>query len=167
MPEIAGGGAMMHQGVHLIDFFSYLFGRRVVEISAILDRERGEAAVGPQEASAHVLMRYEGGIVAIVVCSVVLPHSINELVVWGTTGRVILSEENLRIASGDKETSHDISGDRNIAVKHMVESFTRSVEEDTDWEGASGYDGLRGVNETLAIFESAKTGKTVQVKYSF
>jgi 1,5-anhydro-D-fructose reductase (1,5-anhydro-D-mannitol-forming) len=166
-PEIAGGGALMHQGVHLVDFLNYLFERRVVEISAIVDHERGEASVGPQEALINVLMRYEGGIFGIVVCSVILPNSINDLVVWGTTGRIIRSDNNIRIAREDRETSYNIPADRDIAAKNMVESFTRSVEEDSEWEGASGYDGLRGVNETLAIYESAKTGKTVKVKYSF
>jgi len=166
-PEIAGGGAMMHQGVHLIDLFSYLFGRRVVEISALMDKERGKASVGPQDALTNVMMRYEGDIFVSVVCSVILPNAINDLVVWGTTGRIISSENNVRIAAKDKETSYTMSGDHSIGAKNMVESFTRSVEEGSEWEGASGYDGLRGVDETLAIYEAAKTGKTVKVYYSF
>lgn len=165
-PEIAGGGAMMHQGVHLIDLFNYLFGCKVIEISALIDQERGKSSVGSQDALTTVSMRYEGGIFGMIVCSVILPNSINELVLWGSKGRVIRSEDGIHIISENEETTYEISEDRNLAAQNMIESFTYSVEEGSDWEGASAYDGLRAVDETLAIYESAKTGKTIKVNYS-
>lgn len=168
IPELAGGGSMMGPGLHLIDILNFIFDRRVIEVSAFIDQKRGMAVVGPQDALDTILMKYEDDIYTIVVTSSILLNSRNEFIVYGTTGRVEEDEysnpRKIRITSEEKEVSYNFSsGDE---MRNVAESFTQSVEENSTWEGASGYDGLRAVEITQAIFESAETKKTIQVKYS-
>jgi|FaiFalFF_MnMetaG_3_1042247.scaffolds.fasta_scaffold00827_3 1,5-anhydro-D-fructose reductase (1,5-anhydro-D-mannitol-forming) len=162
-PALAGGGAMMGMGVHLIDLVRYISGQEVTEVVAMTDEREDR----PLEELAIALLGLSGGAYATLVCSRRLPDSLNNLVVYGVNGRAVghgtlgttltgrLEVETTQVQTAIAYTAGDM-------YQAQVEAFQRALVEGGE-PPATGLDGLRVCQVTEAIFRSQREGRRVPI----
>ena len=163
---IGGAAAMMGTGVHAVDLLRFLLGQEVVEVSAITD---GQTEARPLETMAATTLRFDGGTLATVCCGRSLPDSINDFTLYGThgraSGRATLWESRQGRVSIDSDALNHTQVYPSQYLGNFtsqMEEFARAVEEDRE-PAATGIDGLRVVEITLAMIRSAREGRTVKV----
>lgn len=161
-PALAGLGTINNIGVHSIDLLRYLLGAEVVEVSAMVDRE-----VGQTDTAALVLLRFDNGTIAYVNANQAVPNPRNDVVLYGTEGRVLgnsLSRPNQRAslvvttAKGETATPADTS----YGYDATLDAFAQAVSAGED-PTPSGLDGLRSVEVTAAIAEALDQGRVVRL----
>lgn len=166
-PELIGGAAaMMGTGVHVVDLLRFLLGQEVVEVAAITDGQTGDQ---PLETMASISLRFDGGAIAAVSCGRLLPDSRNDFTIYGTdgriTGRATLWESRqgrIEVVSETVNRTEVYSSDYLGNFIAELEDFQQAIEQDRE-PVATGLDGLRVVEVTLAMIESAGTGRTVRI----
>ena len=166
-PEMAGAGAMMAMGVHVVDILRYVLGQEVAEVVALTD---GQTAERPLEQLTTMLLRFQDGTLGMVYASRRTPDPMNHLIVHGSGGRIACYDSlsttlqgQLEVRAAQEPRTQSYSGDGVAMYTSMVEAFNRAVVEDRE-PGASGWDGLRVAQVTIAMVESAKTGRTVKLE---
>ncbi len=166
-PELVGGAfAMLTIGVHAIDDLQFLLGQQVVEMAAITD---GQTTERPLENLAVMSLRFDGGTIGTMTCGMRLPDFQNDVALYGSEGKVMLSDASwprlqgeLRVSSETVITTTAYDPDFVYLVKKNIEDFQKAIEEDRE-PAASGAHGLKLVQLTEAMVESAKTGQTIQL----
>jgi 1,5-anhydro-D-fructose reductase (1,5-anhydro-D-mannitol-forming) len=166
-PERIGRAlAMMGNGVHCVDVLHFLLGQHVVEVAALTD---GQSRENPLERLATMCLRFDGGALATVCCGFKMPDSKNDATLYGSHGRIVLGDclrtalqGSLEVVSDTVNTVVSYPPDPLALYKWQVEAFNKAIEHDTD-PLASGLDGLRVVQATVAMVESASTGRTVKI----
>ena len=167
-PELIGGAAaMMGTGVHVVDLLRFLLGQEVTEVASITD---GQTSDKPLELLATVSLRFEGGTIATVSCGRLLPDSRNDFTIYGTDGRITGRATLWEARQGRIDVvSETINRTEVYSANYLgnfiaeLEDFHRAIEEDRE-PAATGLDGLRVVEVTLAMIESARTGSTVKIE---
>ena len=167
-PEMAGyAGAMTGMGVHVVDLLCCLLGQEVVEIAAITD---GQTLEKPLDALATMCLRFNKGTLGMVCCGRKLPDSRNDATVYGSNGRITLSGSlsgslggKLEVVSDTMNNTVPYPGDDLALVRLEVEAFNYAIQKDGE-PAASGLDGLRSVQTTMALVESTSTGKRVKLE---
>jgi 1,5-anhydro-D-fructose reductase (1,5-anhydro-D-mannitol-forming) len=164
-PAMAGAGSIMGLGVHCIDLLCWLVGQEVVEATAFTD---GPNDVYPVEFITVATFRFDGGAFAHFASSRRLPNSANGVVVYGTERRLegertvsTVAEGHLKITRGAETTISQIP--LRDPYEAEVEAFSRAIERDETF-GADGEDGVRSVEATVAVLESAATGRAVSLR---
>ncbi len=155
-PEQSGGGALIDLGIHSMDLVRFVTGLEATHVSAMLTGD------GPTEDAAFTTIRYDGGGVGSVHSSwVARPAPDFALGVYGTDGMLMLSFAGLtfRSATGDKETI-----DAPAVRSSPCSEFVRAIRgEALDGPCASGEDGRAALAIVSAAYESARSGKTVEL----
>ncbi len=167
-PEMVGNSmAMIGSGVHAVDDLEFILGQTVVEIAALTD---GQSAGKPLENLAAMSLRFSGGAIGMVCCGSRMPDSKNDVTVYGSDGRVLLQDASRPLLGGSLEVSSETvnstvsyTPDPLALSKWQIEGFNRAISLDEE-PRASGIDGLRSVQVTEAMIESAKTRRTVSVE---
>ena len=167
-PELVGGAfAMLTIGVHAIDDLQFLLGQQVMEIAAITD---GQTAERPLENLAVMSLRFDGGTIGTMCCGMRLPEFQNDVALYGSHGKVMLADGSwprlqgeLRVSSETVNTTVAYEPDFVFLVTRNVEDFQKAIIEDRD-PAASGAHGLKLVQLTEGMVESAKTGRTVKLE---
>ena len=167
-PDMMGGAfTMMGSGVHAIDDLHFILGRPVVEVAAITD---GQTPDAPLENLAAMSLRFEGGAIGMMCCSSRLPDSKNDVTIYGSDGRIILTESakpslvgDLEVASESVNTVVSYQPDPLALFTWQAEAFNRAIQQDEE-PPASGIDGLRVVQVTVGMIESASGGTTVKLE---
>ena len=166
-PEAIGGAStMMGTGVHVMDLLRFVLSREIVEVAAITD---GQTAERPLEQIATLALRFAGGTLGTLVCGRLLPDTRNDLALYGINGRFTSRETIWEAQKGDIEV---VSDTVNLSEAYpddylgnfiaQTEDFQRAVADDRE-PAATGVDGLRVVEVTLAAIESARTGRIVRI----
>ena len=166
-PESVGGAStMMGTGVHVMDLLRFVLSQEIAEVAAITD---GQTAERPLEQIATLALRFSGGTVGTLVCGRLLPDTRNDLALYGINGRFTSRETVWEALKGDVEV---VSDTVNLAESYpenylgnfiaQTQDFQQAVAEDRE-PAATGVDGLRVVEVTLAAIESARTGRTVKI----
>ena len=166
-PELVGGAfVMLALGVHAIDDLQFILGQRVVEIAAITD---GQTAERPLEDLATMCLRFDQGAIGMMCCGMRLPEFLNDVVIYGSHGKVVLSDASwprlqgeLQVSTETVNTTVAYEPDLVALVTWNIEDFQRAVVEDSD-PAASGVDGLNMVQVTAGMLDSVKTGRTVKL----
>jgi 1,5-anhydro-D-fructose reductase (1,5-anhydro-D-mannitol-forming) len=167
-PELVGGAfSMMTIGVHAIDDLQFLLGQQVVELAAITD---GQTTERPLENLATMCLRFDGGTIGTMCCGMRLPEFQNDVALYGSEGTVMLADGSwprlqgeLRVSSETVNTKVAYEPDFIYLVKKNIEDFQQAIAEDRD-PAASGAHGLKLVQLTEAMVESAKTGRTIKLE---
>ena len=167
-PEMVGGAsAMMALGVHAVNALRFILGQEVVEVTAMTD---GHTRETPLEGLATLLLRFEGGPIGMVVCGRRTPDLKAGAVIYGSDGRIILEDTTaqhiqgrLEVVSETVNSTEEYEYDDLGTTRGEVEAFNRAVRQNTE-PSSSGLDGLRVVEVTTAMIESATTGRTVKVE---
>ena len=166
-PELVGGAfSMLTIGVHAIDDLQFLLGQQVVELAAITD---GQTTERPLENLATMCLRFDGGTIGTMCCGMRLPDFQNDVSLYGSEGKVILADGSwprlqgeLRVSSKTMNTTVTYEPDFVYLVKKNIEDFQQAITENRE-PAASGAHGLKLVQLTEAMVESAKTGRTIKL----
>jgi 1,5-anhydro-D-fructose reductase (1,5-anhydro-D-mannitol-forming) len=165
-PEMAGLGSLYNVGVHVLDFLGWILDAEAIEVTGFFDERPGSGQV---ERLATVLMRFSNGTVAYVNSNEKIHFPKNDIVIYGTKGRIAGSgltrariDGDLQVLTGDGETMTPYPSPQ--AHRRAVAAFTNAVLTDQD-PNASGLDGLRSMQLCEAIARSVVERRTVDVGY--
>ena len=99
-----------------------------------------------------------------------LPEFPNDVTLYGSQGKAMLADGSwprlqgeLRVSSETVNTTVAYEPDYVFLVKKNIEDFQRAISEDRE-PAASGKHGLKLVQLTAAMVESAKTGRTAKLE---
>jgi 1,5-anhydro-D-fructose reductase (1,5-anhydro-D-mannitol-forming) len=167
-PAMMGmASTLMGTGVHVIDLIYFLTGQPIVEVAAITD---GQTATRPLEHAAAVAVRLKDGIIGTICAGRRMPDSENDVMIYGSDGRVALRDTLWESFGGRLEISSesvtlDESYERDFLALYCseIEAFNRTIEMNEPFQ-ASGEDGLHSVRVLCAIVESAQTGRSVRIE---
>ena len=166
-PEAIGGAStLMGTGVHVMDLLRFVLGQEITEVAAITD---GQTPERPLEQIASLSLRFSNGSLGTLVCGRLLPDTRNDLAIYGINGRFTTRETVWEAQKGDIEVISDtINRTESYPESYLAnfiaqtEDFQQAVAEDRE-PAATGVDGLRVVETTLAAIESARTGRIVRI----
>ncbi len=89
---------------------------------------------------------------------------------YGSDGKIVLADAapprlqgELRVSSETVSNTVAYQPDSLVLVTRQIEDFNRAIQENKD-PAASGIDGLRVVQVTVGMVESASTGRTVKLE---
>ena len=167
-PELAGGGAIMDHTVHLVDIMRWFTGSEVQTMYARSNKIFHADEVNV-ETGALEMLTFENGVFATIDASWSRPPY---WPTWGgltfemvtQRGAVLVDafRQNLNIYRHEWQRSNLSywGSDMNHA---MVSDFAAAIRENRS-PRVTGMDGLRAVEATLAVYELARTGQTVQIQ---
>jgi 1,5-anhydro-D-fructose reductase (1,5-anhydro-D-mannitol-forming) len=162
--DLAGLGSVNNVAVHLYDVLRFLIGSEVTEVSAMFDVGR-EAKL---EVLPMVLMRFASGALAYANGNQLTAMPLNDVVIHGTKGRIYGrgitrdwkgGEVRVTTAAGERSKKFEAYD----CYEHLVAAFSKAILDGRD-PNPSGVDGLRCVQITDAIQESAREGRVVAVE---
>lgn len=167
-PELMGGAStMMGTGIHVVDLLRFLLAQEVTEVAAISDGQRQSQ---PLEQLLAMALRFADGVIGTVCCGRRLPDSRNDFDIYGSTGRIsglgTLAEGcqgSLEVVSDTENTSKTCTAPLLANYIGELDDFQQAVAENRE-PAATGLDGLRVVQVTLAMIESVKTKRTVKIE---
>jgi 1,5-anhydro-D-fructose reductase (1,5-anhydro-D-mannitol-forming) len=167
-PELIGhASTMMGTGVHVVDALRFVLDQEVIEVTAISD---GQTPVQPLEQLMAMALRFDRGTIATLCCGRRLPDSRNDLVLYGSLGRLIGSDALWEGRQGTfdvvSETGHTTQTYPSQPLANFIDElddFHGAIREDRE-PAASGLDGLRVVQVTLAMIASARDKRTMQIE---
>jgi predicted dehydrogenase len=98
-----------------------------------------------------------------------IPDSKNDVVIYGSDGRVVLKDSSRPTMGGELEVVSETENDTVVyepdelaLFKWQTESFNGAIQKNEE-PAASGIDGLKIVQVTVAMIESASTGRTIKI----
>jgi 1,5-anhydro-D-fructose reductase (1,5-anhydro-D-mannitol-forming) len=165
-PALAGLGSVNNIAVHTYDLVRYLLDSEVTEVVAMFDTGQ----TGDLETLAMATFRFESGPLAFVNANQSVPNFQNDFAVYGSSGRIVgrnltrhMQEGELRVISGDGEetTTPYSTAD---CFQRVIADMNQAISEDRE-PLAGGVDGLRSVQLTEAVAESARQGRLVRPTY--
>lgn len=160
-PELAGLGTLNNIGVHALDVLRYLLGSEVAEVAAMTDSEPGYRI----DTTALVLLRFANGALGYVHVNQSAPHARDDIVLYGSEGRVLGANLSRPGRDGTLSVS-TAAGARSVpagshdAYRRVIEAFADAVARGRD-PSPSGEDGLRSVQLTTAIAEAIRERRVV------
>ncbi len=165
-PSLIGAGAFMATGVHCADLLRFVLNDDVAEVSAVSDATPER----PLEELVTLALRFRSGAIATLLTGRRTPdYENNDVMVYGTLGRAGLRSSIEMTQGGALAVRTDALTEDETYQEHPFALYTKQVRAfDSAVEGnaeplASGLDGLRVVEITLAMVESARTGSRVSL----
>jgi len=176
--ELDGGGALMNQGIHVVDLLLWMLGEPV-EVQAYSDLLAHERIDVEDTVAATVRFR-SGAIGSIVATTAAYPGRPVRLSVYGDRGSAVIEQDDLiafDTADGepadqargarpvvDGEPAAEVSVSRSVADAHRDQylDFIGAVR-DGRAPSIGTLDARRALEVVLGIYESAQTGGPVQL----
>lgn len=171
-PAVAGSGAIVGQAVHPIDLLRFVLDTEVVEVAAMTDEKPPER---PVDDMSHVILRLANGGHAHVTAGTLAPRSANDLVLYGSAGRIAcrgtlatplpgaVQKIEIDADTGKREEERASSSPQRVAA--LIADFqdcARTGREPT----ISGRNGLQMVRIANAVQRAAREGCTVRLSPS-
>lgn len=168
---IDGGGALMNQGIHALDLLIWMLGVpvRVVARTGSVAHERIEV-----EDVAAATIEFENGALGVILASTAArPGLPVRLAVHGDQGTAVMEEDRLTFfdsavqagapepAAGPPETAGWDAVDAAHRAQYL--DFVQAVRDGRS-PGVSTEAGRRALAVVLAVYESARTGRAVELK---
>jgi predicted dehydrogenase len=167
-PELAGGGVLYMVGVHRIDLLRFILQCEIEEVSAFVGDQPPER---PFEDIVAASLRFDNGAYGTIHFSLNIPHGNNTLDVHGAGGSLFSIDTTslwwggkggeLLLKSDSVTTRHEFQ--KTDVYKDEVEDFNRCIREDGE-PLATGLDGLRAAEVSVAIYESGRQGKHIRIQ---
>ena len=165
-PKMVGAGAFMATGVHCVDLIRFVLGREVTEVTALTDATPEH----PLEELLVMALRFDDGSMGAVMTGRRTPdYAGNSIMAYGSSGRAGVRESIAMVLDGTLDIYTDtLSVDEAFALDPtalytwQVDAFNDAVAHDGR-PAATGLDGLRAAQITLAMVESARTGRRVDI----
>lgn len=164
-PDLAGLGSVFNIAVHIYDALRFILRSEVVEVAAMFDTGRTSRQI---ETLPMALLRFDNGALAYANGNQATPFPPNEMVVYGTKGRIdgrgitrpgMEGERTVVTESGSRTTRYSSVDcyDRTVAA------FSEAVLAGRDPD-PSGLDGLRSAELTDTIAKAASEGHAVDLR---
>ena len=177
--ELDGGGALMNQSIHAIDFLQYVMGP-VESIQAFTDTLAHKRI--DVEDVAVAALRFKNGALGVVEgTTAVYPGSLKKFEFSGTKGTIVLEEEDIITWEFEEEEPEDTEIKQQFTEKksggggasdprainndnhrrqmiNLIQSIENNIPHLVD-----GREGRKAVEIILAIYQSSKAGKTVHL----
>ena len=163
-PGLAGLGTTMSIGVHIYDILRYLLSSEIEKVSSFFNTPRDV-----METTNLSMFEFANGVKAQVSIHEITPYPHNDFVIYATKGRIIGRGMTRSRAGGEM---HVTGPDGKTRVQEYpainaheacVVDFSKAILEDRA-PSASGYDGLKSVELTVAMAKSAWDGVHVALK---
>lgn len=173
--ELDGGGALMNQGIHVVDLLLWMLGEPV-EVQAYSDRLAHERIDVEDTVAATVRFR-SGAIGSIVATTSAYPGRPVRLSVYGDQGSAVIEQDDLvafDVADGGTATGAHGGGDgqpageasvtQSVADAHLAQyvDFIEAVRDGRP-PAITTLDARRALEVVLGVYESARTGGPVQL----
>jgi len=169
--EIAGGGQLMDQGMHVLDLSRWFMGE-FREAFGFLSTQFWNIA--PLEDNAFVLLRTEGGQIASIHASWTQWKNLFSFELFGQDGYILVeglggSYGTERATLGQRaflqpfrEETVEFRGE-DPSLSEEWQEFVAAIDKDQEPLG-NGYDGLQALKLACAVYESAEKGCVVKLK---
>ena len=174
-----GGGALMNQGIHAIDYLQWLMGP--VEAITAITGVTGHTGIEVED-TACATLRYKNGAFGIIEGTTsAFPGFQQRIELCGTAGSAVIVHNTIEFWSFEKETPEDedlrtrFSGDARsgggasdpaginyLYHQRQIEDFIEALESGGR-PLVDGVEARKAVQIILGIYESAKTGKEVRL----
>ncbi len=162
-PAQAGLGTSMNVGVHVYDILRYLLSSEIVQVSSMF-----ETAAGVMERVSLSTFKFANGVMAQVNVNQTTPNPYNDFVIYGSKGRITGRALTRSRAGGELQVIMQEGASRTTAFPAInaheacVVGFSKMLREGGE-PSASGWDGLRSVQLTDAMGQSAWNGVHVRL----
>lgn len=174
--EMDGGGSLMNQAVHTVDLMQWLMGdvASVTSAMGIYDHD-----IKTEDMTASLIKFKSGAAATFVSTTCAYPGISTEIMLYGTGGSIEADADTLKTwkmkNSPDEESEEaemlSLYGEGNLSVMmrepqrlfghaHVVEDMILAVRDGRDPEVMPA-EALKAVKIVCAVYESAKTGKTI------
>jgi 1,5-anhydro-D-fructose reductase (1,5-anhydro-D-mannitol-forming) len=163
-PAASGGGIFTGTGVHALDLLRFVLDDEIESVLATMDPP---PSTGIVERRAACILRFRRGAFGVVRCYRGVRATSNDLVVECQSGAVRVRNSLDEQARGSIELTGVGEALAGLPAGSdlyalQAEAFARSIAEGID-PNASGTDGLRVTEATIALYESAATGRAVRL----
>lgn len=163
-PLMSGGGIGTGTGVHVIDLMRFVLDDEVAAVSAFTDAEQAPHTVEQRLAA---VLRFRRGAYGLLRCLRPAFHPANDLVVQGARARLAarasideLARGRLEAVGADPELTGVPAGTDLYALE--AQAFARAALSGEEPD-ASGWDGLAVQMALAALYESARSGRRIEV----
>lgn len=164
--ESSGGGVLIMNACHILDYMSWLVGSPIREVTATIATLTQPVEV---EDTAALSYRYGSGAVGTLQATTTLPGpGLYEQHLWGREGQIVVAPQvrlwSKRTVGGrDPQMWHDIPTARPAERRHFFEAFAAAVLDGTALPVTA--DEARTVQASIeAAYRSADTGTTVTLQ---
>jgi predicted dehydrogenase len=163
--DLSGGGSLMDIGIYALNAARYISGEEPTEINALMYTTPGDPRFKEVEETVNFQLRFPSGVIANCTSSYgYFPQSRYRAI--GTKGWVELDPATwydglrMRVSRGDgiEERFLPVKDHFMLEMDHMSQCIMDNKEPLTP-----GEEGLRDLKLMTAIYEAAKSGKTVKV----
>jgi len=168
-PVASGAGAIVAQSVHPIDLLRFLLGSEIVRVQGMSDIAPPQR---PVEEIVFAMLQFENGIHASVVAGQILPRYDNDIVIYGSNGKLVL-KGTLGVPLNDRSGELTVEGTGAFdgvteflmssvvdKVTKLIQDFTVCIDQDRD-PPVSGDNGLQMVKVANALQEACRSGCAV------
>jgi 1,5-anhydro-D-fructose reductase (1,5-anhydro-D-mannitol-forming) len=164
-PTMSGGGIFTGTGVHALDLLRYVLDDEVEAIGAMADRVPDSGEV---ERSLICQLRFRRGTIATVRCFRGVRSPANDLLLEGRTAAIRVRHSLEEQARGVLELEGISDQLRGVPAGTdlyalQLEAFAAATREGRD-ASASGVDGLRVTEATVAVYEAAASGRMIHLE---
>jgi len=163
----AGGGVILDITVHDADTLRFVLDAEAVEASA-LSQQAGMAS-STLEDGVMAVLRFDNGVLAQLHDAFTVKHADTGLEVHGTEGSILARNVMTQKPTGELILCN-AGGESPIPVEHenlyarAVHAFADAMA-GTGAPSVSGEDGIRSLATALAVLESTRTGRAMQIRY--
>lgn len=184
--KYCGGGAMIHLGIHPAGFVSWFKEKRVMEVMGRTSRGGNNNLVHPEfegEDWAGGILTFEDDTFAFIEGNYITFGGMDDRVeIYGTKGNIkinltqgspifVYSRDGYEYAIEKADTTRGwtfpaVDEERSLGYQDEIAYFVDCVRLDKKvMAGARGEDGRAALQVVLTIYESAKKGKAIKIKY--
>ncbi|MFF1817913.1 Gfo/Idh/MocA family protein [Kribbella sp. NPDC058245] len=156
---IDGGGALMNQGIHALDLLVWMLGRPI-SVSA----QTGQLAhenIEVEDVAAATITFESGAIGLLLASTAAYPGRPVRLSIHGDRGTAVMDDDRLTVLTGTDELGEQSP----TSVAHLAQyrDFIAAAQEGRP-PAVTLADGRRSLATVLAVYESARAGRPVELK---
>lgn len=169
-----GGGALINQAIHYVDLLLW-FGGDVRRVHAVAANRLHRGIEVEDTVVAHLEFEH-GGLGVLEATTATHPGSPRRIELHGTEGTIVLLDDEVHewaVRDGTPAPDRDVAAATAFAAsshvmsehrwhRHQIEDFVDAVREHRP-PRVDGREGLRSLALVLAVYASARTGRTVDV----
>ncbi|AXY24255.1 1,5-anhydro-D-fructose reductase (plasmid) [Komagataeibacter saccharivorans] len=161
-----GGGLILDSTIHDIDTLRFLIGSNPTHVMAMT--QSGRLAHDGVEDGIMVIMRFPGDMLVQIHGAYTVPFSEGGVEFYGSDG-VLVGRDCMSQRAAGRLFMRNADGEKEIPVEHhnlyhyALAAFSNAVR-GTGQPAATGEDGLAALAIALAIRESARTGRQIEVE---
>jgi predicted dehydrogenase len=163
--DLAGGGSMMDIGIYALNAARYLSGEEPTEVNAMMYTSSSDPRFKEVEENVNFQLRFPSGIIANCTSSYGYSQQSHYRVV-GTEGYVDMDPatwySGLRMTVGRKNTVTEVELPVRDHFAMEMDHMSQCVMDNKELL-TPGEEGLKDISLIMAVYEAARTGKTVKV----